>query len=128
MLAIPSGVFYDDFPMFQPASLAENADLAASELLDLLGWKHAKTGTKSAPFGEKFNVLGCELNLSGITSGTVVLENKPGRIDRLVELLNQIQSEGCLSKHQARLRSSMGSCAMLVVSSVENFCIKFALK
>ena len=85
MLAIPSGVFYDDFPMFSSQrALPRMQTWRASELLDMLGWKHAKTGTKSAPFGEKFNVLGCALDLGGITRGTVVLENKPGRIDRLV--------------------------------------------
>ena len=94
MLAIPCSVFYDDFPMFQPESLSEDADLAASQLLDLLGWKHAKTGTNAAPFQSKFNVLGCSLDLSLVVGGSVVLENKPGRIDRLVELLNQIQNEG----------------------------------
>ena len=44
MLSIPCGVFHDDYPMFQPENLAENADLAASELLDLLGWTQAKRG------------------------------------------------------------------------------------
>ena len=39
MLAIPCGVFYDGFPMFSPESQAEDADAAASQLLDLLGWR-----------------------------------------------------------------------------------------
>ena len=51
MLAIPCGVFYDNFPMFQPESLSEDADLAASQRLDLLGWKHAKIGTSSTFWG-----------------------------------------------------------------------------
>ena len=89
MLVIPCGVFYDDFPMFSPASLAENADEAASALLDLLGWLHAKTGTKASPFKPQFQVLGCSLNLEEIATGTLVLENKPGRLDRVVSLLEQ---------------------------------------
>ena len=67
MLAIPCGVFYD-FPMFQPCGLADNADEAASELLDLLGWKHAKTGTKAPPFQTCFNVLGCRLDLGKLSA------------------------------------------------------------
>ena len=63
MLVIPCGVFYDDFPMFAPESLAEDADAAASQLLDLLGWRHAKTGSKALPFKQSFQVLGCSLNL-----------------------------------------------------------------
>ena len=103
MLAIPSGVFYDDFPMFQPSSLATNADDAASQLLDLLGWRHAKTGTKASPFQACFNVLGCSLNLGGVLGGSVVLENKPGRIDRLTELLRKTSSDGVLTRHQGQV-------------------------
>eukprot|EP00435_Cladocopium_sp_Y103_P004583 s1668_g1.t1 len=103
MLVIPSGVFYDDFPMFAPASLAEDADSAASQLLDLLGWRHAKTGSKAFPFQKKFQLLGCTLDLSEVCQGAVVLENKPGRIDRLVTLLNQIKGDKVLTKHQGQI-------------------------
>ena len=57
MLLIPCGVFFDDFPMFSPKELALDADQSASELLDLLGWKHARTGPKGRPFESCFNVL-----------------------------------------------------------------------
>eukprot|EP00435_Cladocopium_sp_Y103_P075237 s103_g55.t1 len=103
MLVIPSGVFYDDFPMFAPAPLAEDSDAAASQLLHLLGWRHAKTGTKACPFQSKFQVLGCTLDLAELERGAVVLENKPGRIDRLVTLLNQIKGDKKLSKHQGQV-------------------------
>eukprot|EP00435_Cladocopium_sp_Y103_P027118 s386_g6.t1 len=103
MLVIPCGVFYDDFPMFSPESLATNADSAASQLLDLLGWRHAKTGVKAAPFQPKFQVLGCALDLGEITKGAVVLENKPGRLDRLVTLLQEIRNEGKMSRHQSQV-------------------------
>ena len=81
MLLIPCGVFYDDFPMFSPEELATNADEAASELLDLLGWRHARTGPKGKPFESNFNVLGCSLSLDRVASGEVVLENKQGRLE-----------------------------------------------
>ena len=103
MLVIPCGVFYDDFPMFQPESLAADGDEAASQLLDLLGWKHAKTGSKAAPFQQRFNVLGCTLDLSEIVGGTLTLENKPGRVDRLVALLQQTRKDGMLTKHQGQI-------------------------
>ena len=89
--------------MFQPTGLADNADGAASQLLDLLGWRHAKTGSKAAPFQAAFNVLGCRLDLSGICDGKVILENKPGRVDRLVALLEQVSKDGSLSKHQGQV-------------------------
>lgn len=62
------------------ACLSEDADSAASQLLDLLGWKHAKTGTKAAPFQSRFNVLGCSLDLESLLSGAVVLENKQAEL------------------------------------------------
>ena len=103
MLVIPSGVFFDDFPMFSPSCLASDADFAASELLDLLGWKHAKTGTKAFPFQPKFQVLGCVLDLSKVDQGSFWLENKPGRIDRLVALLQQIRADGQMTRHQGQV-------------------------
>eukprot|EP00435_Cladocopium_sp_Y103_P049944 s2858_g15.t1 len=103
MLAIPCGVFYDDFPMFSPESLATNADEAASSLLDLLGWRHAKTGVKASPFQPRFQVLGCALDLPEICQGSTILENKPGRVDRLVDLLQQIRADGKLTKHQGQV-------------------------
>ena len=47
------------FQCFPPESQAEDADAAASQLLDLLGWRHAKTGSKAFPFKQAFQVLGC---------------------------------------------------------------------
>eukprot|EP00435_Cladocopium_sp_Y103_P058430 s153_g20.t1 len=103
MLVIPSGVFYDDFPLFSPVEVAENADNSASELLDLLGWKHARTGPKGRPFEKKFQVLGCSLDLSGIPDGTVVSENRPGRVDRLLEHLQKIKAANSISLHESQV-------------------------
>ena len=103
MLVIPCGVFYDDFPMFSPTSLADDSDSSSSALLDMLGWKHAKTGAKALPYQSKFQVLGCAMDLTHLQSGALVLENKPGRIDRLVTLLKQIGNDGKMSKHQGQI-------------------------
>ena len=53
-------VFFDDFPMFSPVELCESADESASELLDILGWLHAKTGLRESLLKLLFNVLGCK--------------------------------------------------------------------
>jgi len=103
MLKIPSGVFYDDFPLFSPSDLAENADSSASELLDLLGWRHARTGPKGLPFESSFQVLGCSLDLCRVPEGIVVAENKPGRVDRLLENLGRIRAAGRISLHEAQV-------------------------
>ena len=49
--------------MFSPAELADNADAAASELLDLLEWRHARTGPKGKPSEGIFQVLACQIDL-----------------------------------------------------------------
>ena len=103
MLWIPCGEFYDDFPLFAPCELASDADRCASELLDLLGWKHARTGPKGRPFEQKFNVLGCSLDLSHLAKGEVILENKPGRLDRIFENLSRIKAAGSVSLHEAQV-------------------------
>eukprot|EP00435_Cladocopium_sp_Y103_P008521 s2383_g2.t1 len=110
MLAIPSGVFYDDFPLFNPAELACSADESASELLDLLGWKHARTGPKGKPFESSFQVLGCSLNLEAIDEGKVILENKPGQIDRLLEQLNKMKQANRMSLHEAQVLHGLTLC------------------
>ena len=103
MLVIPSGVFYDDFPMFSPSELAGNADEAASELLDLLGWRHARTGPKGKPFDETFQVLGCQVDLKNIKRGDLKLENKVGRVERLHEMLDSLSKQGSISLHESQV-------------------------
>ena len=103
MLLIPCGVFYDDFPMFSPSEIAEDADLAASALLDLLGWRHARTGPKGKPFSHVFQVLGCQLDLRQIPNGKIVLENKQGRLGRVCSRLESIKKQGQMSLHQSQV-------------------------
>jgi hypothetical protein len=103
MLAIPCGVFYDDFPLFAPEELAQDTDACASELLDLLGWRHARTGPKGKPFERKFQVLGCTLDLTDVAQGVLVAENKPGRIDRLLMQLESIKAANSISLHEAQV-------------------------
>ena len=79
MLLLPCGVFYDDFPLFSPADLAASADESV------------------------FNVLGCQLNLQGVHSGMLVLENKPSRIERMVEFITQLKAKGKVTLHEAQV-------------------------
>eukprot|EP00435_Cladocopium_sp_Y103_P003437 s3690_g1.t1 len=124
MLAIPCGVLYDDFPLFNPAELACSADESASELLDLLGWRHARTGPKGKPFESSFQVLGCSLNLEAIDEGKVILENKPGRIDRLLEQLNKIKQANRMSLHEAQVLHGLlrYACGFLAGRNLHQVC------
>lgn len=102
MLKIPFGVFFDDFPMFSPEELSAGADTSVSELLDILGWNHARTGAKGKPFDSKFQVLGCSLVFAGIPDGCITLENKPCRVDRLCEQFELVKERGIMNFHQAQ--------------------------
>ena len=82
---------------------ALDSDMAASELLDLLGWKHARTGPKGKPFETSFNVLGCSLNLEHVVGGEVVLENKQGRLERIFAQLEEIKSACKMTLHQSQV-------------------------
>lgn len=89
--------------MFSPAELAENADLCASELLDLLGWQHARMGPKGKPFDSVFQVLGCQLDLRGVKADQLVLENKPSRIERLLTFIAELKQKKRVSLHEAQV-------------------------
>ena len=103
ILHIPCSVFYDDYPLFSPEETAESADASASDFLDLLGWRHARTGPKGLPFKNKFTVLGAEIDLADICSGRVTLSNKPGRVERIVQLLEGHSKMGRISLHEAQV-------------------------
>ena len=63
-LLVPCAVYFDDYPMFCPENSAESTDLLVSDFLDLLGWRHDRTGPKGKPFAPAFDVLGLTINLS----------------------------------------------------------------
>ena len=100
---LPSTFYFDDFPMFDTAECAAETDSLISEFMDLLGWNHAKTGSKAQPFSEVFSVLGMQIDLSKLSEGSVILSNKPGRIDRIVERLSVVSERGRLTVHEAQV-------------------------
>ena len=126
MLLIPCGVFFDDFPMFSQKELALDADQSASELLDLLGWRHARTGPKGRPFESCFNVLGCSLNLERLEFGEVILENKQGRLERIFSQLTSIKDEGRMSLHQAQVLHGLlrYSCGFFAGKHLQQVCME----
>ena len=100
---LPSSFYFDDFPMFATAECAAETDSLISEFMDILGWNHAKTGSKAQPFSDVFSVLGMQIDLSKLSEGSVILSNKPGRIDRIVERLSVVSAEGRLTVHEAQV-------------------------
>ncbi|CAE7196317.1 unnamed protein product [Symbiodinium sp. CCMP2592] len=84
-LKVPCACYFDDYPLFNPTSSATSVDQDVSQLLDLLGWRHAKSGAKGKPFDSSFDVLGTRLDLGEILSGKIVLANKVGRAEKILE-------------------------------------------
>ena len=103
LLQIPCGFFYDDYPMFCLDEEKDEVDKLVSEFLNLLGWDHATSGSKGLAFDKVFTVLGMQLDLSQVQSQTVVLSNKPGRVDRILHRLSEISAAGSISKHEAQV-------------------------
>ena len=126
MMLIPCGVFYDDFPMFSPSEIAEDADSSASALLDLLGWRHARTGPKGKPFAEVFQVLECQLDLKNLQQGKVVLENKQGRLERIYSQLETIKVQGQMTLHQSQVLHGLlrYSCGFFAGRHLQRVCME----
>ena len=75
---MPSAVYFDDYPMFSPKASAQETDSLVSDFLDLLGWKHDRTGPKGKPFDSSFDVFGLTMHLPGLkeTSSIIYLDQQ----------------------------------------------------
>lgn len=94
-----ASVFYDDFPVVEYEALSHGTTVLLHTLLDLLGWQHAVVGKKASPFQPVMTVLGVEFDLARISQGTFKVQNKAGRIDRIVRMLKSCGDSGKMSPH-----------------------------
>lgn len=70
--------------MFAPEKIAQQTDALVSDFLDLLGWRHDRTGPKGKPFSPSFDVLGMTLHLAGLRqAGSVTLKGRESGEDFL---------------------------------------------
>ena len=69
--------------MIEPEETVDSAETCMAEILDLLGWKFARTGSKAPPFSESFDVLEVTMDLSKMQKGQVILQNKKTRVESL---------------------------------------------
>ena len=96
-----STCFYDDFPTVSPKASSSILTKSLSAILNLLGWDHAQIGVKAIDFASDFAALGVSVNLKQLHKGSFVLANKPGRIDRICNMLRAVVEDGCISKNRA---------------------------
>ena len=92
-MMIPGAVFFDDFPSITETSSAGSAFDGPRTLLDALGWLYAEDTDKCKPFGSCFDVLGCRLDLTHLTSGNLVLANREGRLESAQSMVERMKSE-----------------------------------
>ena len=89
--------------MFAPDKTAPETDAVVSDFLDLLGWRHDRTGPKGKPFSPSCDVLGMTLDLAGLRqAGSVTLKNKEGRVDKISSKILQVQQSGNMSLAEAQ--------------------------
>ena len=69
--------------MIEPEETVDSAETCMAEILDLLGWKFARTSSKAPPFSESFDVLEVTMDLSKMQKGQVILQNKKTRVESL---------------------------------------------
>ena len=96
-----STCFYDDFPTISPAETSSLLSKSMGILLTLLGWDHAKVGTKAIDFASVVNALGISVQLSSVNRGSFILCNKEGRIQKLCSMLGEIKLKGSITKAEA---------------------------
>ncbi|CAE7276556.1 unnamed protein product [Symbiodinium sp. CCMP2592] len=82
-------VFFDDYTMLTTSLGAPILLSSASCLLSLLGWAHAQEGEKAPGFASTFVALGVQISLQDIGRGTFTVQNKPGRVDKLVAMIEE---------------------------------------
>lgn len=89
---MPSCFYFDDFPHFSLSKCAKNVKLAFETFLDALGWQYAG-GDKNLPFDASFNILGGRINLEHLSDGHITVENKPGRLEHIAELVKHFEDD-----------------------------------
>ena len=81
--------YFDDFTQVESVGLEDSAHKTLERLFGLLGWRVAEQEEKRLGFSPIFVSLGIRFNLSEIREGVVVLENKEGRVEKLLDKITQ---------------------------------------
>ena len=102
-LLVPCAVYFDDYPMFCQENSAESTDHLVSDFLDLLGWRHDRTGPKGKPFAPAFDVLGLTINLSRLGVGKELeVMNKEGSAEKIAAKVQAVQRRGKMTLPEAQ--------------------------
>ena len=100
-------VFFDDFPMVSTSGGSKILQRAASTVLNLLGWAHAEEGEKAPGFQSDFVALGVQVVLKDIGQGRFEVQNKPGRVEKLVAMIEEAASKPDVAKALPELQGHL---------------------
>ena len=97
------GVFFDDFPLLEPQPTCTLATKSFEGMLKALGWKFSDDPKKTHPFETEFDVLGVRLSIASLHEGPFVMQNKPSRIEKIQQLLEQTSTLEKVDKRHAQV-------------------------
>lgn len=115
-LHILTSVFFDDFPAFEISPLTHLTSQALDQFFCTLGWKHAISGKKATDFGPDMQALGVQYDLRKLWHGELTVQNKPGRKERIFQLVSELrQMKGQVKSVAASLAGLLNFCGGFVL-------------
>ena len=100
--------YVDDFPHIEPAELCDQG-VQPEHVLDLLGWDIKEPDGITPQTCDEFDVLGVHFDLRETRHGVVKVSDKPGRRDRIEELVKAMLAPNApLKKLAESLRGVLG--------------------
>ena len=85
--------YFDDFPTIECSEGIKVLDASIHSLHDILGWDFARASNDDkAQIHSAFDALGVTFDLSALHEHRLMVGKKHGRINRIVAMLNQIES------------------------------------
>ena len=97
------GVFFDDFPLLEPQPTCTLATKSFEGMLKALGWKFPDDPKKTHTFETEFDVLGVRLSIASLHGGPFVIKNKPCRIEKIQQLLEETSMFEKVDKRHAQV-------------------------
>ena len=93
--------YYDDFPHLSLECSGASDHGVAESFLALVGWRYSTKEKKRQPFKRCFDALGVTFDFECSDQGVIVLKNKVGRVEQIVDEIDVALSKGCLTQPHA---------------------------
>ncbi|CAK9011231.1 ATP-binding cassette sub-family C member 3 (Canalicular multispecific organic anion transporter 2) (Multidrug resistance-associated protein 3), partial [Durusdinium trenchii] len=93
--------YYDDYPQLDLQSAGRSSQNVAETFLELIGWRYSTKPAKRLPMARTFQALGVEYSFEESLQGTIVVRNKPSRVERIVADIDLLLSKGSFTSAEA---------------------------